>query len=311
MSEIFNWLKRSELEKKQGSSDSLPIESTLLFNRVDGASPDSLPISIPVPNFDFSPPAEPEPAMSDDNAAHARADVEMSLNLKLADYRVKDVWDPVTLVGEQFRLLRTKLALMQKQRGIRTLLVTSAIPAEGKTFVSCGLAGVLAQQPGKRALLIDSDLRKPMAAQDLGMNDFRDLQGLSEVLAGKAQPMDVLLSSKESNMFFMHAGKNPDNPAELLSSPILAQTLKTLADTFDWVVIDSPPAFALADSSILASLCDAIVLVVHSSRTSSTIIKESIERLGRDKICGIIMNRSSHIKASRYYYSYYYKHARQ
>ena len=311
MSEIFNWLKHAELEKRKISSDPPPLPSIPLPKGTNGGATDPLPIDSSIPDFDYSHPPEPEPVARDYAPHHIETHSTTALNLNLADYRVKDVWDPVTLVGEQFRLLRTKLASMQKQRGIKILLVTSAVPAEGKTLVACGLAGVLAQQPGKRVLLIDGDLRKPMAAQDLGINDSTDRQGFSDVLGGKTEAMELVLSSTEANLFFLPAGKKPDNPAELLSSSLLAYTLKQFSDSFDWIVIDSPPAAALADSSIMAPLCDALVLVVHSSHTSSEIIKESIERLGREKICGVILNRSNHIKASRYYYSYYYKHARQ
>jgi protein-tyrosine kinase len=312
MSEIFNWLKRAELEKKESSSNMPPPPSIPLPKGANGGATDPLPIDASVPDFDFSTSFESEPEPVRDNASERmETHSTVALNLNLADYRVKDVWDPVTLVGEQFRLLRTKLASMQNQRKIKTLLVTSAVPSEGKTFVACGLAGVLAQLPGKRVLLIDGDLRKPMAAQDLGLNNSMDLQGFSEILSGKTEAIDALLSSTESNLFFLPAGKTPDNPAELLSSPLLARTLKIFSDSFDWVVIDSPPAIALADSSILAPLCDGLLLVVHSSHTSSKMIKDCIQRLGRDKICGVIMNRSKHIKSSRYYYSYYNKHSRQ
>jgi polysaccharide biosynthesis transport protein len=311
MSEIFNWLKRTELDKSNISGDPPPPPTITLPKGSNGSATDPLPIDASVPDFDYHLPADSDPAIMDCASQHAEAHSTAALNPNLADHKVKDVWDPVTMVGEQFRLLRTRLASMQKQRGIKTLLVTSAVPAEGKTFVACGLAGVLAQQPGNRVLLIDGDLRKPMAAQDLGLNDCMDRLGFSDVLSGKTEAMNLLLSSTDTNLFFLPAGKIPDNPAELLSSSLLASALKQLSNSFDWIVIDSPPALSLADSSIMAPLCDALLLVVHSSHTSSKMIKDCIQRLGCDKICGVIMNRSKHTKASQHNYSYYYDNTRK
>jgi protein-tyrosine kinase len=311
MSEIFNWLKRAELNKRNTYINPSPSPICVLPKETNGGLLDSLPIDVSVHDFDYSPPIESQPVVTGPVPPIIEVHSSAAINPNLADNKVKNVWDPVTPVGEQFRLLRTELASLQKQRGMKTLLVTSAVPAEGKTFVACGLAGVLAQQPGKRVLLIDGDLRKPMAAQDLGLNDSKDRPGLADVLSGKAKVMDLLLSSTETSLFFLPAGKTPDNPAELLSSSLLARTLKQLSESFDWIVIDTPPAITLADTSIIASLCDALLLVVHSSHTSSKMIKYCIQRLGKEKFCGIIMNRSSHVKSSRNCYSYNYKHTCQ
>lgn len=298
MSEIFNWLKRAELEK--GNFKLEPSISPAFVIPTDSNGGTAAPIPNEPPDRDY----ESEPMASNPFPSQVEMHSTAALNLDSADYRVRDVWDPVTNVGEQFRLLRARLALMQKQRSIKTLLVTSAAPGEGKTFVSCGLSGVLAQEPGKRVLLIDGDLRKPMAAQDLGLNTNTDRQGFSDVLNGKVEVTDVLLSSADSRFFFLPAGKRTANPAELLSSSLLPRALKLLSERFNWIVIDSPPAIALADTNVIAQVCDAVLLVVHSNRTSSKLIKDCIQRIGREKICGVVMNRSKHLKNSRYY-SYY------
>jgi protein-tyrosine kinase len=308
MSEIFDLLKRSDSKKEKGRSD--PPPPIKMSNGANKGTTDTNPFDSTVSSLNYSTSFEPEQVVEDFAPERLETNNTAALNLNLADYRVKIVWDPVTLVGEQFRLLRTKLVSMQKQKGTKILLITSAVPSEGKTFVACGLAGVLAQQPGKRVLLMDGDLRMPMAAQDLGMNDSSDRQGLSDILNGKIDSMNLLLSSTTPNLFFLPSGKKSDNPAELLSSPLLARTLKQYSDSFDWIVIDSPPSITLADSSIMAPLCDALLLVVHSSHTSAKIIQNCIQRLGRDKFCGVIMNRSKQIKSSQYYYSYY-KQSRQ
>jgi capsular exopolysaccharide synthesis family protein len=301
MSEIFNWLKRAELEKKRGMPEVSP--AIVLPAGSNGAMEDPV-MDYPVPSSKTSDPV----SIPAEDFTPARMEVHSTevLNLKSADPRVRDVWDPITLVGEQFRLLRAKLALIQKQRGVKTLLVTSAAPGEGKTFIACGLSGVLAQEPGRRVLLVDADLRRPQAAKDLGVNGNRDLSGLSDVLQGKIEIMDALVSSPEANLFFLPAGREPENPSELLSSPLLSKSLKGVAECFDWIVIDSPPVAALADTSVLSPLCDAVLMIVHSGHTPSKLIKDSIQRIGRDRICGVVMNRSKNIKSHRYYYKYYH-----
>jgi capsular exopolysaccharide synthesis family protein len=305
MSEIFNLLKRTDFENKKS------IDETPVLFPLDADGETEQPVAAldpPKTEIEFSPEpecrkAEPAPIKVD---MHSTA----ALNLDMADYRIRNVWDPVTLVGEQFRVLRAKLASMQKERRIKILLVTSAVPGEGKTFVACGLAGVLAQQPGNRVLLVDSDLRKPKAALDLGINNEADLHGFADVLSGRVEPMDAVMSSKEAALYFLPAGKRPDNPAELLSSGLLARSLQLFSEHFNWIIIDSPPVIALADTSVLSPLCDAVLLVAYANQTSSKLIKDCIQSIGREKICGVIMNRAKHAKSSHYYYSYYKKEPR-
>jgi capsular exopolysaccharide synthesis family protein len=221
--------------------------------------------------------------------------------------QVKTVMDPLTLLGEQFRLLRSRLGLMQKQRGIKTILVTSTVPEEGKTFTASGLIGVLAQEPGKRVLLIDADMRKPRSGISFGLNGSASAVGLSEVLRGAASFENALLTCTNPEFAFLPSGPLPPNPSELLSSPILEQTLRTAAANFDWVVVDSPPVLSLSDTVLLAPLCDAVVLVVRANSTSARLVEDAAGRIGKERICGVILNRQKHLTSSKYYYQYYYK----
>jgi capsular exopolysaccharide synthesis family protein len=255
-----------------------------------------------------SEPEKPDEVLAPAEAMEPRAEIRSTVqfDLSAADYRVKKVLDPVTLVGEQFRRLRATLSLVQKQRGIKVLLVTSAGPGEGKTFAACGLAGVLAQEPGRRVLLIDADLRKPRAGKQIGMKgDQAAIRGLSEVLQGEIAFIDSIAGSLDGDLFFLPAGKVPPNPSELLTSPTLEATLKTARGIFDWVVVDSPPVLALSDAAVMTPVCDAVLLVVQARVTASKLVREAAQRVGREKICGIVLNRVKHIKSSGYYYHYY------
>ena len=131
--------------------------------------------------------------------------------------------------------------------------------------------------------------------------------GLSEVLRGKAEFSNVLLTSLNPEFSFLPSGPPSSNPSELLSSPKLEQTLKFAADHFDWVILDSPPALALSDTTIISPLCDTVILVVRSNSTPSKLILQAIDRIGRDHICGVVLNRKKDMHRSRYYYHYYYR----
>lgn len=290
MSEIFSWLKRAGGERTVAVNESEPGSIKIIVDES---------VQAPEPEH-----AAPLPVIKPASVEIVQTE---GFDLAGADYRLRTVFDPQTLAGEQFRLLRSKLTQMQKERGIKSILVTSSVPYEGKTFTSCCLAGVFAQETGKRVLLIDADLRKPRVGRAFGVNGHAPPGGLSQVLRGQQNVKDALLKTKEGDLFLLPAGPVPPDPAELLSSPNLELTIRSLSAEFDWVVIDSPPVIAMADATILAPLCDGILLVVQQERTSAKIVKQTIQRLGQKRICGVVLNRGKHLKSSRYYYSYYKK----
>ncbi len=295
MSEIFKFLKQTGTEKRKDvpASEPKPEEQeTGLKAReeVEEKPPEKLAVN---------PPMSPELAETE----ISRAD---KFDLAGANLKIKTSLDPFSIVGEQFRLLRTRLTLLRKEKNVKTVLITSSAPEEGKTFTSSSLAGVFAQEPGKRVLLIDCDMRKPRSGWSLGVNGTGSTIGMSEVLQGNIGFSESLLRSTDSEFYFLPSGPLPQNPTELLGSPLLEQILKTAADNFDWIIIDSPPVLALSDATLLAPLCDAVLLVVRANATPSKLVKNSIDIIGRNKICGIVFNRQRQKYPSRYYYKYYY-----
>jgi len=291
MSEIFTWLKKAELEKKKAHPEA-------------AARPVEVIPPYPEPPRPEAGNAVPAPEPVEDRVV-ARSDARF--DLAAADHRIRTVLDPMTLIGEQYRMLRARLSQLQKERGIKTVLVTSSVPVEGKTFTACSLAGVFAQEPGKRVLLMDADLRKPRASHNLGLGNAAHADGLSQVLRGEKNAEEVLLGSDNMSFFLLPAGPVPDDPAELLSSPNLERTIRAMAAVFDWVIIDSPPVVGLADASLIAPLCDGTILVVHTDKTPSKLAKEAIERIGAERFLGIVLNRGKHHRAHHYYYHYYHK----
>jgi len=288
MSEIFDFLKKAEAERRKTS-----------------------PATIAVPIIESENAVRAEPAVEPGIEEPLPTEVEIcsadKFDLTNASRQIKSVLDPLTLVGEQFRLLRSRLGLLQKQRGVKTVLVTSSVPEEGKTFIASGLAGVFAQEPGKRVVLIDADMRKPKSGWNFGLNGSSGSMGLSEVLSGKQDFHGALFMSLNPQFYFMPSGPLPTNPSELLSTRNLERTLQIAAESFDWIIIDSPPVLALSDTTLLTPLCDTVIMVVRANSTASKLVLDAINRIGRERISGIVLNRQKQAGSSRYYYKYYYR----
>ncbi len=245
--------------------------------------------------------------LEDESPAPSPPAFRPEFNLELADRRIKIVLDPLSAPGEQFRFLRTTLGRLQRQGSLKTLLVTSSVPGEGKTFTACSLAGILAQEPEKRVMLIDADLRNPRVAEKLGMEVSPTLAGLADVLKGNKEIDDVLVRSEVLGLAFVYAGRVPTNPSELLASDNLEAAIHRAAEIADWVVIDTPPVLAFADATRMATLCDGVLLVVQANSTPAKLVQKALQTVGRERVAGVVLNRVRHHPGSRYYYKRYSK----
>jgi polysaccharide biosynthesis transport protein len=282
MSELFKWLSKTEGRRAENAS-----AQALDIGAQDDIAYDPI---VPIE----APPARPT------IPSHAEYDFH------LADPKITSILDAGTIPGEQFRFLRARLSLLQRQQGFKKLLVTSSVPEEGKTFVACCLAGILAQEPGKRVLLIDADLRMPRTAKELGLEREGELVGLSQILQRTHTLNEALIKLSGMEFFYLPPGEIPQNPSELLASSGLEHLLRETAQMFDWVIIDAPPVLNVADPAHLAPLCDTVLLVIRAERTPAKLIQKAIETVGKSRICGILMNRANIHRNTRYYYKYYY-----
>src|SRR5579862_749222 len=212
--------------------------------------------------------------------------------------------------AEQFRTLRSRLYQLRATQPLRTLLVTSAIPGEGKTFVTANLAQAIVRQPDRRALIIDADLRCTRLHLPLGAPTS---PGLSDYLRGEADEMAVIQHGQEGNLCFIAGGVEVTDPSELLSNGRLKKLLDRVAPIFDWVIVDSPPCVPVADASILANICDGVLLVVRAGTTPSEIAQRAREELKGKNVVGVVLNAVDESAAygSSYYqgYGYTYGHA--
>lgn len=208
--------------------------------------------------------------------------------------------DPSTPGAEQFRTLRSRLYQLRGTQALRSVLVTSSIPGEGKTFVSGNLAQAIVRQPDRRALLIDADLRRPRLHLPLGAPLT---PGLTDYLRGEVDEVGMIQNGHESNLCFIPGGNDVTNPSELLSNGRLKTLLDRMTLIFDWVILDSPPCLPVADASVLGDMCDGVLLVVRSGSTPSELAQKACQELQGKNIVGVVLNA---VERGHLYDSYYY-----
>jgi exopolysaccharide/PEP-CTERM locus tyrosine autokinase len=210
------------------------------------------------------------------------------------------VSQPHSYEAEQFRTLKTNL-LFSGDRGIpRTIMVTSAVPDEGKSFVAANLAVTFAQSLDEHVLLMDCDLRLPTVHRVFGINDTDP--GLSDVLAGRIETPAALHKTGVEKLTVLPGGTIPPNPTELLSSRRMKNLLMEVEARYNdrYVIIDSPPPLLTAETMAIARQVDGILIVIKHESTSRKDVKEMVELLDRDKIIGVIVNRYD-VRLAKYY----------
>jgi protein-tyrosine kinase len=202
--------------------------------------------------------------------------------------------------SEQFRTLRTRLDQLRSSHSLRTILVTSALAAEGKTFVTSNLAQAIVHHSDRRVLIIDADLRCARLHLPLGAPAG---PGLSNYLRGQADEMAIIQHGQEGNLCFIPGGDEVTNPSELLSNGRLKKLLDHVTPVFDWVILDSPPCVPVADASILAALCDGVLLVVRAGSTPTHVAQRACQELQGRNVVGVVLNAidESNLNSSHYY----------
>ncbi len=207
---------------------------------------------------------------------------------------------PQSFEAEQFRMLRTNILFPSGGKpSPRTILVTSALPGEGKSFVSSNLALTIAQNIDKHVLLIDCDMRRPTVHKIFG---YENVPGLSNYLVGEATLPELLIRTGNNHLSILPGGPAPSNPAELLSSNRMLALLREVRSRYDdrYIIIDSPPPHLTAESKALAQFVDGILLVVKFGRTNRDLIAELVDKFQKDKILGVVANWMD--KGSTYLY---------
>ncbi len=211
------------------------------------------------------------------------------------------------IAAEEMRKLTTILVQRKRAAAETTFMVTSALPGEGKTFLSVNLAWILAQAKNQRVLLIDGDLRNPSAHRMLGASRT---PGLAEFLRGRAEVSHILQRGPLPNLFFLPAGDFPPNSMELLTGPALKNLLGRFSTLFDWILIDSPPVLSVSDVQLLAPLVQGIILVVGAGCSTRESGIKARDMLAGSGLLGVVLNyvEEKESYSSGYYDGYLEKH---
>jgi capsular exopolysaccharide synthesis family protein len=190
--------------------------------------------------------------------------------------------------AEEFRSLRSQLCGSRNEKKLKSLLVTSALPKEGRSFVAANLAQVMALQSQCRVLLIDADLRNPRLHFVFGTSPQ---PGLSEYLLQEADEFSVMQRGSTQGLFLIPSGRSVEGQTELVANGRLRVLLDQLEPLFDWVIIDSPAAMPVTDASLIANSCDGVLLVVRSHSTPFDIVRKARQRFREESLVGVVLNK--------------------
>ncbi|WP_139904366.1 CpsD/CapB family tyrosine-protein kinase [Clostridium thermarum] len=215
--------------------------------------------------------------------------------------------NPKSRAAEAFRTLRTNLQFSNLDASVKSIVVTSSGPSEGKSTVLINLAITIAQS-GKKVIVVDCDLRKSTVHKKLGLPNS---EGLTNLLIQDKKFEELILPTNVPNLFVLTSGPTPPNPAELLGTKKMKALLSELNKVFDMVLIDAPPVIAVTDAQILSTLVDGTMIVTSYGTTEKFGLaktKELLDKVGA-KILGVVINKvpekSEHYYYGRYYESYY------
>ena len=279
MSRIHDALKRAEQQRETG-------ESTAPVAAIAGGA------TVP-------PPQPPAPGFGQESLLERCRRVEWTPDKNTMLFFDGDDTRPGT---EEFRTLRSRLYAVREVKQLRTILVTSALPKEGKSFTAANLAQAMVRQHGRRVLLIDCDLRAPRLHQLLGASGT---PGVTDYLQGQSDEFSIMQCGPLENLFFIPSGQQSDHPAELVANGRMKLLLQNVESLFDWIVVDSPPAVPVADAGMLAKMCDGVLMVVRSNSTPADVAQKARAEFSEEALIGVVLNGSKNDKSP--YAGYYYE----
>lgn len=273
MSRIHEALKKAEQERAMSQPESR-VETTPAAVQVAEAAIAAAPALGTVPGLGMN----ADSVMTRSRQMHWSPDVNCMLFFNSEEHAPG---------MEEFRTLRSRLYQAREKQRLSKLLVSSALPKEGKSFTSANLAQVLSRQHGRRVLLIDGDLRNPQLHRLLGAERG---PGLFEYLRGEADEFSIIQRGQMENLFFIPAGEHTPNPAELLANGRLRGLLNRLETSFDWMIIDSAPSVPVTDAVLMANDVDGVLLVVRSNSTPTDAARRARQEFADRNVIGVVLN---------------------
>lgn len=301
MSRIHEALKKAEQERAQGTAAA--------------AAPSiEAPMAEPFPADDLAretmpavlPPAV-QSALAEMTGAGRLSSDELRAQCRVADWKPDrskmlffDLKGHQVVAGsEEFRTLRSKLYQLRTRQTLRSIVVSSALPGEGKSFVAANLAQVIVRQAGRKVLLIDADLRRSQLHEYLGAPPS---PGLVEFLRGAVSETEVMQRGPLEDLYFIAGGAQARQPAELISNGKLKNLIERMSATFDWIIVDSPPIMPVSDAAVLADMCDGVLMVVQANATPLEAAQKARLEFHK-RLVGVVLNRAD---AKHSYGTYYY-----
>lgn len=316
MSKIFDALQRSEasvsglepsaltepnevllrIERRLGAKER--HREVVTENRDEIATECAIPgfVTVSVPNSIYAP--------ATTNALRAVSDADplgfvRSVRLSSPpDSRLVALTNEQPAAAEAFRLMAVRLRELRRDRELKRLLITSAIPQEGKSIVSANLACTLAQGGQERVLLLEGDVRRPSLSQKFGTDGQAGICGW---LKNSASLLDCIVHLPEAGIWALWACKVIGNPLDSLHPQKLSPLMGQLAEWFDWIIIDSPPVLPIADTSVWSALADGIMLVTRFGKTQRKELIRGIKAVDTEKLIGAVVNCSKVLPHSDYY----------
>lgn len=251
----------------------------------------------PAPRRDATPPPAIWPAGGSAEAPTGRTVSDARLDSRLVAATASHSY-----AAEQFRALRTRIKHAENGRAARAILVTSPGKGDGKSLTAANLALTMAQELHQRVLLVDGDLRRPAVHRLFGVPDG---PGVSDVLSGRAELDDVIVTLPDHSLSLLPAGSLPHHPAELLGSASMRRLLDTLRSRYDRVLIDMPPVAPLADLHIVAPMADGVLMIVRAGVTPKPAIERALAGLDTSRVLGLVLNETGGHAADRDTYEGY------
>lgn len=204
------------------------------------------------------------------------------------DGRVVTITAPASAAAEQYRTLYYRLERLRELRPMKLVGFTSALPGEGKTLTAVNLALTAARaNPERRILLVDTDLRRSMVAETLGV---RNNPGLSDYLLGECELSETVRRFRSTKLAVVPGGTSTEEPTQLLASPRMKELLRSMRDNFEEIYIDLPPSLLFADAGILGCQTDGVVLVVRAGVTPGHRVTQAMESLAGSPLVGCVLN---------------------
>jgi len=295
MSYIFEALQRAEAERTGAVA---PAHSESVAELLQGLEPPAAEEgSRPVPPLPADAALELEKPARDTFAG-----AKLLVPSPAADSRLVCMTDQGSLAAEQFRVLGLKLRNLRERRKLKRIVVTGTAPQEGKSLVAVNLALNQARSKVLKTLLVDGDLRRPTLAERFGFE--RSLPGLSECLSEQRQLGESVYKISGSGMWFLPAGRPPENPLELMQAGRLPELLDRLGKFFDWIIIDTPPVTPVADTAFWMKQADGVLLVIREGISEQKIIEKTMQSFDASALLGVVVNSCSSSERKDYYSRY-------